>query len=74
VIPYLYRKSEGAQARKEAAEAPPFGPGFPPDIVARTERLEIWCSRFEDPGPDYSEVKAFDAQGQLLGSRCQDGY
>jgi hypothetical protein len=25
-------------------------------------------------GPDYSEVKAFDAQGQLLGSRRQDGY
>ena len=73
-MPYLYQKHEGAEARKTAAEAAPFGPGFPKETADQAERLEIWASEFSEPGPDYCEFRLFGAQGQSLGTRRQAGY
>lgn len=73
-MPYLFREIEGVEARKKAAETAPFGPGFPTETAAQAERLEVWVSRFGDPGPDYCEFRLFDAQGGSLGTRRQPGY
>ena len=65
---------EGGRARKQAAAPPPFGPAFSPEIVARTETLEVHGSEISDPGPDYCVFRAFDASGKLVGTKKVEGY
>ena len=67
-------RAKGKEARENAAAAPPFGPRFSPEVVAKTKTLEVHGSEFSDPGPDYCEFRAFDAQGNLIGSKRVDGY
>ena len=70
----LIGKATGAYARREAAARPPCGAGFNARIVARTETLEIHASEFSDPGPDFCELRAFDADGNLLAKKKVKGY
>jgi len=65
---------EGGRARKQAGAPPPFGPGYSPDIVAKTETLEIHGSGVNDPGANYCEFRAFDASGNLVGTKKVGGY
>jgi hypothetical protein len=67
-------KFDGGRARKQAAAPPPFGPAFAPEIVARTERLEVHGSSFKDPGADFCEFRAFDAEGTLIATKRMEGY
>ena len=67
-------RAKGKEARENAAAAPPFGPGFSPEVVAMTEALEVHGSEFSDPGIDYCEFRAFDAGNNLVGTKRVDGY
>ena len=70
----LKSKFTGGRARKQASAPPPFGPAFSAEIVEKTETLEIFGSGFNDPGPDFCEFRAFDANGVLVGQRRIGGY
>jgi len=70
----LIEKFTGDAARQSAASKPPFGVGFSAEIVAKTETLEVHGSEVSDPGPDYCEFRAFDAKGNLVGTKRVNGY
>ena len=70
----LVAKFTGEAARKEAAGKPPFGAGFNAEIVSKTETLEVHGSEISDPGPDYCEFRAFNAEGNLIGTKRVNGY
>jgi len=67
-------KFDGGRARKQAAAPPPFGPEFSPEVVTQIETLEVHVSEFKDPGADFCEFRAFDAEGRLVGSKRIEGY
>ena len=73
-MPYLIKASTGEKARKAARAPRPFGPGLPDDVVGRVEKLEVVGSSFDDPGADWCEFRAYDADGQLITSRRVMGY
>jgi hypothetical protein len=73
-MPHTISRSTGADARTQAAERPPFGPGFPPDLVARTEALTITGSSINDPGGDWTAFTISDTAGAVLGTRRINGY
>jgi len=69
----LIAEHVGDAARRIAAEPPPGGPGWPPEVVARVDRLKVWGTTFDEPGPDFCEFRGF--QGNVLvASRRLDGY
>lgn len=70
----LVAKFTGEAARKEAAGKPPFGAGLNAEIVAKTETLEVHGSEISDPGPDYCEFRAFNAGGNIIGTKRVNGY
>ncbi len=63
----------GGRARKQAAAPPPFGPGFSTEIIEKTETLEVWGTEFKDPGPDYCEFRAIDANGVRIALKRLEG-
>lgn len=71
---HLISTETGAAAKKEACTMPPFGPGFGEDVRAAVEKLEVWGTKASNPGPDYCEFRAFDAQGKQIGTKRVDGY
>jgi hypothetical protein len=73
-MPYLYKECEGEEARDQAKEIPPFGPGFGDEETRDVVRLEVWASSFNDPGEDFTDWKLFDAQGRLVTERRIPGY
>ena len=73
-MPYLYTQYQGEEARREAIQKPPKGPGFSEEEIHNIDRLEVWASSFNDPGEDYTDWKLFDAQGQLIKERRIKGY
>jgi hypothetical protein len=73
-MPHLIKASTGEKARKEARTPRPFGPGLPDSVVRRTEKLEVVGSSFDDPGADWCEFRAYDADGKLIASRRVMGY
>ena len=73
-MPHLIKVSTGEKARKEARTPSPFGAGLPDDVVSRTEKLEVIGSSFDDPGADWCEFRAYDADGRLITSRRVTGY
>ena len=72
-MPYLIDQCEGDLAR-QMAMSPQWGLGMSTVEAAAVSRLEMWGSSFKDPGADWCELKAFDAQGALLKSRRVEGY
>ena len=74
-MPHLIEKHEEQESAQRAAKTgTPFGPGFPVEIVEKTVRLEVWGSSFKDPGDDWCEFRAFDADGNKVGERRVVGY
>ena len=71
---HLVETQSGDAARRSAASAPPFGPGFPAEVVQKTERLEVWGTSFSDPGPDFCEFRAFDKEGVEIECKRLAGY
>jgi hypothetical protein len=71
---HIIETKEGTAAREAAALGAPFGAGFPPDIVGKTEKLEVWGSGANDPGPDYCEFRAFDGTGTQISTKRVAGY
>jgi len=71
---YLIRLLKGAEAKALAAEAPPFGPAFDRGVVARTETLELWGTKFQQEGPDYCVYKALDGAGTKIAEFKLGGY
>jgi len=69
----MHKVSE-TKNKGEMTEAAPFGPGFPGAKVEVAERMEVWGSGFNDPGPDFCEFRLFDAEGRKIASRRVDGY
>lgn len=59
---------------EQAALPLPFGPCFSGEIAEKTETLEVWGTEFKDPGPDFCEFRAIDANGVVLGRKRIDGY
>ena len=70
----LIEKFSGVQAKQSAASRPPCGAGFSEKIVSKTETLEVHGSEINDPGPDYCEFRAIDAEGNIIGTKRVNGY
>ena len=68
---YLIERVTEKQAMQQPA---PFGPGVPGDVAARTDRVEVWGSSFDDNGADFCEFRLFDAQGNLIAVNRVAGY
>ena len=73
-MPYLMGAHEGAAAKQLAGTDAPFGPGFPPEVVEKMAKLEVWGSSIKDAGSDYVVFKAFDADGKEIRVRTVGGY
>lgn len=53
--------------------------GIPKDaslhaVVAKSARMEVWATRFTDPGSDYCELRFFDSNNECLAKHRIDGY
>lgn len=72
-MPYLYAQYHGEEAKRFAVEDR-FGPKFDPDIAEDVERVDVICSSFDDPGPDWCQHRLFDARGHQIAARHVPGY
>ena len=70
---YKVEESFGEQARKNATNCM-LGMGLAKDIADKVEKLEVWGTSFSDPGPDYTEMVAYDAEGTKLATVRREGY
>lgn len=74
-MPHLIQTHATPEAAQEVAKTrEPFGPGFPNTVVEKIAKLEVWGSSLKDPGGDYCEFRAFDADGKTIDSRRLGGY
>lgn len=73
-MPYLQTTELDGAARKLAMQRAPFGPGLTEEQAKGVTKVEVWCSSFNDPGPDYTDFKFFDQAGKLVGTRTLGGY
>lgn len=62
---HLIETLTGKAARTLATTRSPYGPGFSQEEAQRIHTLEVHGSSFTDPGPDYCEFRASNAQGHL---------
>jgi hypothetical protein len=69
-MPHVIKSNTVEKARMPR----PFGPGLPDSVVSRIEKLEVVGSSFNDPGADWCELGAYDADGKLITSRRVMGY
>jgi len=71
---HLIETLTGQAARTLAATRCPYGPGFSEEDAQSVHTLEVYGSSFNDPGPDFCEFRAIDAQGQAFPPRRITGY
>ena len=71
---HLIETLTGEAARTLATTRRPFGPGFSQEEAQTIHTLEVHGSSFTDPGPDYCEFRASNAQGHLFPPRRITGY
>jgi len=57
----------------ERMAKPSFNVRFPAETVAKADRLEVWSSSFNDPGPDRNEFRLM-AGSECLATVHQSGY
>lgn len=62
------------QRRGDMTAAPPFGPGFSEEIVAKARHMEIHGSDFSDQGEDQCVFILYDGEGREITRRCMPGY
>ena len=66
-MPKFCEEHVGTAARELAVRPRPWAPGFDPAVVARAERLELWCQGEGDDASDiYDEWRLYDAAGATL--------
>jgi hypothetical protein len=75
-MPYRMTEAEGEAARELATNRlwGPWAPGVASALAAQIERLELIASSFTDPGADWREWRAYDAQGKQIATRRRAGY
>lgn len=71
---HLIETLSGEAARTLATTRSPYGPGFSQEEAQTIHTLEVHGSSFNDPGPDYCEFRAINAQGQPFPPRRITGY
>ena len=71
---HLIETLTGQAARSLATTRSPYGPGFSQEEAQTIHTLEVLGSSFTDPGPDYCEFRAINAQGQAFPLRRITGY
>lgn len=71
---YEYARYTGQRAQ-EVAQAPiPMGMGLSPEKARRVETLVVWATDVSEPGPDYTELVAYDETGEEVGRKRLEGY
>jgi hypothetical protein len=74
-MPYLIRECNTPEAIKlEGQQAPPFGPGFSQNLIAKAAKLIVTGSSFKDPGGDWVKFELFDPNGKALACKMIAGY
>ncbi|QOX80874.1 hypothetical protein FY034_17785 (plasmid) [Trichlorobacter lovleyi] len=72
----MFLKEEYVGADAMAAVAlvePPSGAGFTPEQVQKALKLQVWCTRFENP-EEYTEFRLIGPDGDVSAMRRVDGY
>lgn len=69
-MPYLH----STLTREEAAEDFVIKRRIDAETLAKAKRVEVWCSAYSDPGPDYSIIKIFDGENRLIHTARVEGY
>jgi len=64
---------QGNDLVSAATQQPPFGPGFSSEQAEEADKLEVWGSSFNDPGPDYCAFKLLKA-GEVVAERTVGGF
>jgi hypothetical protein len=70
----MYRRNRysGSDLIIHGLAAPPFGPGFPPALLADADVLECWVSDLGDPA-DQTEWRLW-RNSRLIGRKVMLGY
>ena len=71
---YKIQEFTGNDAKKYAANSPPFGMLLPQEMASKVEKVEVWGTSFSDPGPDYTDHRAFDKSGKQITNFIVSGY
>ena len=72
-MPYNMQNPTGKNAHARAEKSSPWDPCMA-EIAHKVHRLELVATRIDDPGPDWTEWRAYDDGGTLLKKRRVDGY
>ena len=56
----------------EATRSVPFGPGFSRELAVQADKMEVWCSSFDDKD-EFCEFKLYK-KDQVIAKRRIDGY
>jgi len=51
-----------------------FQPKWPEEQIKQAAKLEIWCTNFNDPGPDSTTFKLINADGKIIATQNIGGY
>jgi hypothetical protein len=70
---YMIQKFHDQQAAELCARTGVLGANLP-QAAATVRTLELWGSSFNDPGKDWCEYRALDADGKLIAKRRSEGY
>tara|TARA_R110000824_G_scaffold350598_3_gene537534 strand:+ start:336 stop:554 length:219 start_codon:yes stop_codon:yes gene_type:complete len=71
---YKIQEFTGNDAKKYATSSPPLGMLLPQEMVEKVEKVEIWGTNFSDPGPDFTDHRAFDKSGKQITNYIVSGY
>jgi hypothetical protein len=70
--------SQTAVSEKELADLQStlriVGAAMSDDELATCAKAEVWSSSFSDPGPDFNELRLFDASGAQYATKQIAGY
>ena len=70
---YLIKVVTETDVVAEAIRRPPFGPEFTPKQAGAADKMEVWGSSFDDPGPDFCEFRLLQAN-QIVATKRVAGY
>jgi hypothetical protein len=72
-MPYVQQTLTGKYAQAQASKSSPWDPCMA-EIAHKVSTLELVATKFTDPGPDWTEWRAYADDGTLLKTRRVDGY
>lgn len=50
------------------------GPCWSQEIIDRTVKVQVVCSSYTDPGPDWCRYEAVDGNGNVIAVMFENGY